>query len=147
MSSYEARIENTCMRCETVTVSNQKFTTHENNWRITRTQPVSQPGALHIITRVPSSFSSAVISTSHSHLPSTWVLFRTCPEVRRPVLLSSGARSLVSESVRCTWLRPNCMVFLLKKLKRDLSFFCGGSVLVALFSLHVIESRFGLDAR
>jgi len=42
MSSYEARIDNPCMQCETVTVSNQKFTTHENNWRITRTQPVLQ---------------------------------------------------------------------------------------------------------
>jgi hypothetical protein len=65
MSSYEAQIGNPCMRCETVRQSIR----NSEHAKITRTQPVSQPrhGALHLITRVPSSFSCAVISVSHSH--------------------------------------------------------------------------------
>ena len=33
-----------------------------------------------------------------------------------------------------------CIVFWLKKLRSDFSFFCGGSVLAVLFSLQVFES-------
>ena len=61
--------------------------------------------ALHLITRVPCSFSSFVILVSHSHLPSTWVLFWTCPKVCQLALLFSGLYSLFSFSC---WIVNSC---------------------------------------
>ena len=79
------------------------------NSRVARTQTVSQPRALHIIMLSPTSFSSAVISVSHSHLLSTWILLRILPELLR---VPSSVVLVVS-----------CDVFRLKKLSSELA--CG----------------------